>query len=243
VGHSLGGLFNAEMLAQQPKLFQAHIAVDPSLWWDHEASVDRLARAVSSGRVTRPTFLYLVAANSGVGMLSAARRTVDSLERTRSEQLHLWFRYLPDEDHGSVVHRAIYDGLETIFREYRLPTDAQAQAMDVAAVDAWFARLSQYYGVDISTPEFALNRLGMMVLRAHPERGVAMLQANIKRFPNSANTYDTMGDAYVAMGKLADAKVQYQHAITLANRTGALIGPISQEKLSALEKRMAAGSQ
>jgi len=239
IGHSLGGLFNIEMLAQQPTLFQAHIAIDPSLWWDREASVDRLSRAVRSGAVVRPTFLYLVSANSGSKMISAAKRADDSLEAAHSAELRLWFRYLPEEDHGSVVHRAIYDGLETLFREYRLPTDAQAQAMDVAAVDAWFANLSRYYGVTIATPEFALNRLGMSVLRFFPDRGVAMLQANIRRFPNSANTYDTMGDAYEKMGRLSEAIAQYKQAVAVANRTGAIIGPTSRAKLAALEQRTA----
>jgi hypothetical protein len=238
VGHSLGGLFNLEMLAQHPTLFQAHIAVDPSLWWDREASLDRLIGAVRNGAVARPTFLYLVSANSGARMVSLAQRANDSLEAARPAPLHLWFRYLPDEDHGSVVHRAIYDGLETIFREYRLPTDAQAQAMDVAAVDAWFANLSKYYGVTIATPESALNRLGMSVLRFFPDRGVAMLQANIRRFPNSANTYDTMGDAYEKMGRLPEAIAQYKQAVAVANRTGAIIGPTSRAKLAELEKRV-----
>lgn len=240
VGHSLGGLFNIEMLTKRPRLFQAHIAIDPSLWWDKEAAVDGLARTVRSGAVSRPSFLYLVSANSGADMRNSAQRTVDSLERIATPSLRLWYRYLPDEDHGSVVHRAVYDGLETIFREYRLPSDSLAQTMDVAAVDAWFVRLSQYYGVRIATPEFALNRLGMTVLRAHPDVGLAMLQANIRRFPNSANTYDTMGDAFQALGRLPEAKAEYQKAVTLANRTGAIIGPTSQAKLADVERRLAA---
>ncbi|MEO5800844.1 MAG: hypothetical protein ABIZ70_12215, partial [Gemmatimonadales bacterium] len=142
-------------------------------------------------------------------------------------------------DHGSVVHRAVYDGLETIFREYRLPSDSAAQTMDIAAVDAWFGKLSQYYGVKISTPEFALNRLGMTVLHAHPDVGLAMLQANIRRFPNSANTYDTMGDAYQALNRLPEAKAEYQKAVALAARTGAIIGPTSQAKLAEVEKKLA----
>ncbi|MES2306772.1 MAG: alpha/beta hydrolase-fold protein [Gemmatimonadota bacterium] len=238
IGHSLGGLFNAEMLARHPKVFQAHIAIDPSLWWDHEASVDRLAKAMHSGAVSRPTFLYLVSANSGSEMLSAARRAVDSLQHPAPDLLRFWYRYLPDEDHGSVVHRAVYDGLETIFREYRLPPDSLAQTMNVAAVDGWFARLSQYYGVTFGTPEFALNRLGMTVLRAHPETGLAMLQANIRRFPKSANTFDTMGDALQQLGRLTEARAEYQKAIAMANRTGAIIGPVSQAKLAELEKRI-----
>lgn len=243
IGHSLGGLFNAEMLARHPALFQAHIAIDPSLWWDGEATIDRVAAAVHGGRITAPTFFYMASANSGEGMRRAALRTNDSLQRNTPDRFHFWFHSYPNEDHGSVVHRAVYDGLETIFSAYRLPSDSAVQLMDIAAVDAWFATLSRYYGVTLGTPEFALNRIGMAVLRARPEMGLEMLRANIRRYPGSANTYDTMGDAFQAMGRLPEARVEYQKAVALANRTGAIIGPTSNAKLADVEKRLATNNR
>ncbi len=36
VGHSLGGLTVIDILTNFPKLFNAHIAIDPSMWYDNE---------------------------------------------------------------------------------------------------------------------------------------------------------------------------------------------------------------
>jgi predicted alpha/beta superfamily hydrolase len=39
VGHSLGGLMAIHILVTRPDMFQAYIAVSPSLWWDHQRTL------------------------------------------------------------------------------------------------------------------------------------------------------------------------------------------------------------
>ncbi|MEK0397284.1 alpha/beta hydrolase-fold protein, partial [Lactobacillus delbrueckii] len=36
IGESLAGLFVMETLFQTPELFDTYIAIDPSVWWNHE---------------------------------------------------------------------------------------------------------------------------------------------------------------------------------------------------------------
>jgi uncharacterized protein len=45
VGHSLGGLFTLHVFLHQPELFRHYIAIDPSLWWDDQLLVRRVADA------------------------------------------------------------------------------------------------------------------------------------------------------------------------------------------------------
>lgn len=45
LGESLAGLFVVETLLLEPDLFDAYIAVDPSLWWDNTALVTGASRA------------------------------------------------------------------------------------------------------------------------------------------------------------------------------------------------------
>ena len=40
VGHSLGGLFAVDTFVEQPELFNAYLAISPSLWWDNMALID-----------------------------------------------------------------------------------------------------------------------------------------------------------------------------------------------------------
>lgn len=49
VGHSFGGLFAIYALATRPKLFNAYIAADPSIYWNNEAVVVQAESFLESG--------------------------------------------------------------------------------------------------------------------------------------------------------------------------------------------------
>lgn len=49
MGHSLAGYFVLETLAREPELFQAHVSLSPSIWWDREGLQRRLAASCRSG--------------------------------------------------------------------------------------------------------------------------------------------------------------------------------------------------
>lgn len=39
VGHSRGGLFAVDTFVEQPELFNAYVAISPSLWWENMALI------------------------------------------------------------------------------------------------------------------------------------------------------------------------------------------------------------
>ncbi|MGH9239996.1 MAG: alpha/beta hydrolase [Vicinamibacterales bacterium] len=63
-GHSLGGLFAIDSLLQQPDLFDASIAISPSLQWDNRRTVER-ADAVFQGRKELNAALFMTVGNEG----------------------------------------------------------------------------------------------------------------------------------------------------------------------------------
>jgi len=61
-----------------------------------------------------------------------------------------------------------------------------------------------------------LNTLGYSFLRTqHNDAAVAVFELNAKRFPNSWNAYDSLGDAYQAAGNKTAAIASYQQALKL----------------------------
>ncbi len=63
-------------------------------------------------------------------------------------------------------------------------------------------------------PESEVNAYGYQRLRAgHPEEAVAIFQINVEAFPKSANTYDSLSDAYVAAGKRREALAAAQKGL------------------------------
>ena len=126
IGHSLGGLMAVDALVNHPGLFNAHLAIDPSMWWDKA----RLLRQVQAGGMDfHGASLFLAGANSlqpGLDTVSVMHDTAtvfsrhmqsifmlrNTLMRTATaEHLYFGWKYYPEYNHGSVPLVAEYDGL------------------------------------------------------------------------------------------------------------------------------------
>lgn len=77
-------------------------------------------------------------------------------------------------------------------------------------------------GYDFSEPE--LNTLGYYLLRhGAPAEAVRFFALNAEQFPESANVYDSLGEALLATGDTAQAIINYRKSVTLnpGNTSGA----------------------
>ena len=110
-GHSFGGLFVMYALLNEPKVFRSYIAADPSFWWDHgymnKVAIDKLPTLANLDKV-----LYISGREGqpykGMGIVS-----MDSILKSKAPSDLIWkdLAY-PDETHGSVRLKSIYDGLK-----------------------------------------------------------------------------------------------------------------------------------
>jgi predicted alpha/beta superfamily hydrolase len=216
VGHSFGGLFAVHALLREPDSFQAHIAISPSLWWDEESLVADAAVFFDEGS-EREGFLYMTMGNEGGNMIAGAWGLTRILETQASPEFQWEFQVLDQEDHGSVPHRSTYAGLETIFADWSIQDPFQIAADgDLSAIDAHYAALSERFGYEIPTPEAVINGLGYGLLQEQVDAAIAVFEENVRRFPASANVYDSVGDAYDAAGRSEDARDSYAKAVELA---------------------------
>lgn len=66
------------------------------------------------------------------------------------------------------------------------------------------------------TQENAINQLGYALLRSRKrDAAVEVFRFNMTRFPKSANTYDSLAEAYLAVGNKAKAVEYYEKALTI----------------------------
>ena len=155
---------------------------------------------------------------------------------------------LPDDDHGSTPHRSTYDGLETIFRPLRLPVDSLV-ALGIAGLDRRYADLSARYGLFHGTPEVALNALGYRLLGEGAGRaadGVSAFRENARRFPRSANTYDSLADGFLALGQRETALACFANAVRTGRAypneggtiAGSVIAPLSLGRMATLAREL-----
>ncbi len=132
-GHSLAGLLSAHVFMTRPKLFKAHIVIDPSSWWDDDLLLRRLRE--SKRIATEVEAIYLALANPRDIGAEAPKKT---LQRGRTFGKLLRSAYAPstrtkvdffeDEDHAAVPLIGMYEGLRFIFDGFTPPTDEATPA-------------------------------------------------------------------------------------------------------------------
>ena len=135
IGHSFGGLTVMNVLTNHTKLFNAYIAIDPSMWYDRQrflaATEKKLAEKNYNG-----TRLYVGIANTMPGGMTLEKMKKDTSSDTRhirsifeldkflkahpQNGLKYASKYYSDDNHGSVPFASEYDGLRFIFDYYRL---------------------------------------------------------------------------------------------------------------------------
>lgn len=149
-------------------------------------------------------------------------------------------------NHGSIPFRSTFDGLEAIFAEGSVSdsvrfdiqetSDAAIVSQKLATLDEHLTAASRVYGRVIRISESWINSLGYGFLaRGDAQGAIRIFGANVSRFPESANVYDSLGDAYLAAGDHARAKEALKEAVRRAERTGDPMLTNAQSKLRQLE--------
>lgn len=112
-GHSLGGLFAMYALIQQPSVFDAYIAVDPSFWWDDNYMTKQVAEKIAS--IQSPKTL-LMSGRGGRETTMMGITSIDSVLKSRAPATLQWklIEY-PGETHNSIRVKTAYDGLKFIY--------------------------------------------------------------------------------------------------------------------------------
>ena len=108
IGESLAGLFVVETMLRAPGLFDTHIAISPSLWWDNEALVKAAPALLSRARGR----LWLtVADEQGMGVAPFA-----TLLKEQAPAGLVWtYAPRPDEAHATIYHGAALAAIRQLF--------------------------------------------------------------------------------------------------------------------------------
>lgn len=181
VGHSLGGLFAIDSLLSDPELFDAYIAISPSLHWDEQRIVER-AEALFEGARSMNVSLYMTAGNEGGPLLAAARSLSAVLDVNAPEGLAWTFEHMPLETHGSVPMRSTYQGLEFIFSDWSIRDPLQMYAdYGIGAIEHFYETSNEVYGFDRSVPEFTMVSIARELLDSGEIDELALLR---RRYPD-----------------------------------------------------------
>ncbi|MET4141390.1 alpha/beta hydrolase-fold protein [Pedobacter sp. UYP1] len=242
IGHSLGGLTVMNTLIHHTSLFNAYVAIDPSMSYDQGKLLINSKPILQEKEFLKKS-LFLGAANTiNPGMDTAAARqdTTQVTQHLRSilalsDQLRSvqglrWnFKYYPDEDHTSVPLIAEYDALKFIFRHYKFPQtqpvnqffDKKSTAAELEKlISSHYQSLSDEMDYIVRPSEQDMNRLGYIFLQQKDNSKAEMFfQLNIRYYPESFNAYDSMGDYYLSKDNKPAAVKYFEKALALKYRS------------------------
>lgn len=114
IGQSLGGLLATEILFMQPQLFDNYIIISPSLWWSNES----LLKITPEGYEDEKS-IYIAVGKEGITMERTAEELYSKLNLEKKENTMLFYRFFEKQNHGDVLHLAVYDAFEKIFSTAR----------------------------------------------------------------------------------------------------------------------------
>jgi len=112
IGQSLGGLLATEVLLKKPNLFNNYIIISPSLWWDNE-SLLKLAPELLKNSSDKKLSVFVGVGKEGKVMENDAKKLAAVLKAQKNWSTH--FEYLPNEDHATILHRAVYRAMEVFY--------------------------------------------------------------------------------------------------------------------------------
>lgn len=117
-GHSFGGLTTINCLLTRPTLFDAYIAVSPSLWFADKFVVRLTEKALPQLSLAHKKLFYSVGNEDG-----SFRRDVlrfdHLIKKTRWKDFQHRYQAYPAESHMSEPVPAYYDALRFIYQEWK----------------------------------------------------------------------------------------------------------------------------
>ncbi|MBU2019773.1 MAG: alpha/beta hydrolase [Bacteroidetes bacterium] len=121
IGQSLGGLLATEILLKKPQLFNKYIIISPSIWWDN-GSLLNLKSEIYQENFKKQVEVYIGVGKEGLAptkiphvMEVDANLLAEQIRNTKSKSIKVYFDYLPQEDHATITHQAIFNALRMLY--------------------------------------------------------------------------------------------------------------------------------
>ena len=215
VGHSLGGITTIDALYTMPDVFNAYVAIDPSLWYDNQVLLKK-AKDYFSQPAPPARALFVAHANTLVAGDTAPSTHFRSIgefvrvvESGNRSGIRYAYKYYGNDDHGSVPSMAEYDALRFIFDGYKL--DVRKSVRQPALISTHFDSVSKRLGYRVRPPEKLVDRIAPL----DSSSTVALLRLNTEQYPNSAHAFQVLGTALLARRDTASARSALGRALEL----------------------------
>ena len=102
-------------------LFSKYIIISPSLWWDNGSLLSQNSKILEDS-YNQQTDIYIGVGKEGLTptviprvMEVDANLLTEKIRATKSISIKVYFDYLPQEDHATIMHQAVANAFKLIY--------------------------------------------------------------------------------------------------------------------------------
>ncbi len=119
-GHSFGGVSAINCMLTHPDMFDAYIAVSPSLWWDNEYLLKMTDEKLKTGSVLNKMLFYSNGNEGGSNSFFHKHllKLNSTIAKKKLKRLDYMYKHYPSETHMTEPIVAYFDALRFIFKEW-----------------------------------------------------------------------------------------------------------------------------
>lgn len=215
-GHSKGGLCVTHAFISHTTMFNAYIALNPSLYWDDGLVMKTAEEKLAGLDFKHKQFYFDIGGNEVPSTIGDAFDFARIIRQNASSDLRWKLDYLANESHGSGTAQGIINALKFIYEDWDFDTD-KIKTNGISAIDSFYKNLSDRFGYGISYDVSLLNKYGWGYLRnGQYEEAINIFKENTLRFPDSPDSYNYLGEGYLAAKDTDMAIRSYDKAVELA---------------------------
>lgn len=235
VGHSLGGLLAVNILCNQPEMFNAYIAIDPSMWYSDEQFLSQAMSKIPTQKLTDRK-LFVGIANSlppGTTLKNISKdkskdsqhiRSIlklgDFLNKQQIKGIQYKQNFYEEENHNSVPLLTQYDGLRSIFDYYKSDLSEKdfqdTTSLIVTKLRSHYQKVSKGLGYTVAPPEEFISYIAYDALsKKHFSKTKSLLALNLENYPRSNKAHAGYADYLSATGDIATAMVFYKQSLQI----------------------------
>jgi len=215
-GHSAAAMCVTHAFLSHTNMFSAYIAMSPSLDWD-SSLLNRVAAEKIEGLNLRfKQYYFSIGGDEAPSDIGEAHTFAKTLKMKSPAALRWKFDYIANEDHGSQVTIALYNGLRFIYEGWKFDYDKMV-AGGLNAINCFYQNLTDRFGYGILPDGNTLNSIGWEVKRSgRIEEAIKILEENIRRHPEFPEAFSYLAEVYSAAGNYEYAIKSIEEAIELA---------------------------
>ena len=218
-GHSLGGYVASKTFLNDPRAFNAYIAVSSSLQMENFHWLDGAKKKLQDGDNAR-TFFQLSLGNEGDPPFDAAWAKFTAALRSVKKSHYAWAsRRHPDDNHGSIPIISTYEGLRAIFADFSFENanEKNFDKVTLAQVREYYRRLSEKYGYTMEMPLATVLRIGQQALKQGPlDEAAAFVDEQITLRPGAPMLYLLKAGLFQAKKDMAQAMAMIKKSLEMA---------------------------